>query len=145
MFKVNNKNTRTTPKAPLTSFWCLYCYLWTCFSHCCSVSIVNFEHVKTDWDVLWCLKIFLVPFNPCWRKGMVTCQFLTIFDWTRWFVIPRYYQARGLKANAQKQSYLSLASFFFYTLIAGTESFLNVPLLSMPFLASSTFSCLGLS
>ena len=33
MFKVNNKDTRTTP----------------CFTPCSSVSIVNFEHVITGW------------------------------------------------------------------------------------------------
>ena len=29
MFKVNNKETRTTP---LTSFWCLECYFWAYFT-----------------------------------------------------------------------------------------------------------------
>ena len=48
MFKVNNKETRTTPMA---LFWCLYCYLWTYFTPCSSVSIVNFEHVNADWEV----------------------------------------------------------------------------------------------
>ena len=43
MFKVNNKNTRTTL---LTLFWCFYCQLWiyfTCFS---SVFVVEFEQVN---------------------------------------------------------------------------------------------------
>ena len=40
MFKVNNKDTRTTP---MTSFWFLY------FAPCSSVSIVNFEHVIVGW------------------------------------------------------------------------------------------------
>ena len=38
MFKVNNKDTRTTS---LTSFWCLYCLLWTYFTPFCSASIVD--------------------------------------------------------------------------------------------------------
>ena len=42
MFKVNNKDTRTTP---LASFWYL-CY-FTPFS---TVSIVNFEQVNAGWD-----------------------------------------------------------------------------------------------
>ena len=48
MFKVNNKDTRTTS---MTSFWCLYCYLWTYFTSCSSVSIFNFEHVIAGWVV----------------------------------------------------------------------------------------------
>ena len=46
MFKVSNKDTRTTP---LASFWCLSCQLWIYFTPCSSVSNVNFEHVNTDW------------------------------------------------------------------------------------------------
>ena len=45
MFKVCNKDTRTT----LASFWCLYCELWTYFTPCFSVSIVNFEHGNAGW------------------------------------------------------------------------------------------------
>ena len=37
LFQVNKKDTRTIS---LTSFWCL----WTCFTHCSDVSIVDFEH-----------------------------------------------------------------------------------------------------
>ena len=36
MFKVNNKDTRTT--------------LWTYFTPCSSFFIVNFEHVIADWE-----------------------------------------------------------------------------------------------
>ena len=45
MFKVDNKDTRTTP---LVSFQCLYCYLWTYFTPCC-VYFVDFEEVNADW------------------------------------------------------------------------------------------------
>ena len=66
MFKVNNKDTRTTPFA---SFWCLYCQLWTYFTLCSSVSIVNFEHVIAGWVIihLW--------FSGFWEKP----QFFLIF------------------------------------------------------------------
>ena len=47
MFKVDNKNTRTTS---LTSFWDFYCYLWTHFTRFSSVSIVDFEQVNVSWD-----------------------------------------------------------------------------------------------
>ena len=30
-------------------FWCLYCYLWTYFAPCSSVSIVNFVQVNAGW------------------------------------------------------------------------------------------------
>ena len=43
MFKINNKDTRKA------SFWCLYCQLWTYFTPCSTVSIVNFEQVNADW------------------------------------------------------------------------------------------------
>ena len=35
---------------PMVTFWCFYCYLWTYFTPCTSVSI-NFEQVIGDWDV----------------------------------------------------------------------------------------------
>ena len=46
MFKVNNKEAKTTPMA---SFWCLYCQLRTYFTLCSNVSIVNFEYINADW------------------------------------------------------------------------------------------------
>ena len=33
----------------MTSFWCLYCSLWTHFTHCSGVSIVGFEQFNTCW------------------------------------------------------------------------------------------------
>ena len=59
MFKVNNKDTRTTP---LASFWCICCLLWTYFTPCSSVSIVNFECVNADWDV-WKIYQIIPPIN----------------------------------------------------------------------------------
>ena len=43
--KVNNKNKRTS----LTSFWCLYCKLWTDFALFSDVLIVHFEQVNPRW------------------------------------------------------------------------------------------------
>ena len=48
MFKVNDKDTKTTP---IASFWCFYCELGTYFTPCSSVSIVNFEHVTAGWVI----------------------------------------------------------------------------------------------
>ena len=54
MSKVTNKNTRTIS---VTSFWCLYCYLWTYFTPSLIVSIVDFEQVnvfyKTATQTRW--------------------------------------------------------------------------------------------
>ena len=44
-FKVKTRDTRTTP----TSFWCLYCQLWTDFTHYSGVSILDFNHVNVCW------------------------------------------------------------------------------------------------
>ena len=49
IFKVNNKDTRATPVA---SFWCLYWQLWTYFTPCSCVSIVNFKQANAK---LWML------------------------------------------------------------------------------------------
>ena len=40
MFEAKNKDT---------SFWCLFCELRTGFTHCYSISIVDFEKGKTGW------------------------------------------------------------------------------------------------
>ena len=34
----------------MESFWCLYCWLWTYFTPCSVVSLVNFEQVNAGWD-----------------------------------------------------------------------------------------------
>ena len=47
LFKVNYRDTRT---ASLTSFWCLYCKLWTYFTPFSSVSNVDFEQANVCWD-----------------------------------------------------------------------------------------------
>ena len=60
MFNVSNRKTRTrceicskltikTQERRLALFWCLYCWLWTFFTPCSSVSVVNLEQVNADW------------------------------------------------------------------------------------------------
>ena len=49
MFKINNKNTRTTSFTSLTSFKCFYSQLSTYFTRFSSVSIVYFEQVYVSW------------------------------------------------------------------------------------------------
>ena len=61
LLQVNNRNTRTkyeicskltikTPEWCQASFWYLCCELWTNFTPCSSVSVVNFEHVIAGLD-----------------------------------------------------------------------------------------------
>ena len=47
MFKVNNKNTRTTS---LMSWWCFYCLLWRHFTPF-SIAFVDFEQVNLSWVI----------------------------------------------------------------------------------------------
>ena len=49
IFKVNNKETRTTS---MTSFWCIYCELWTYFTPFSSVFTVDVEQVNVYWEFL---------------------------------------------------------------------------------------------
>ena len=57
LFKINNRNTRTgwkicsklTIKTPEWC-WCLFYQIWTYFTPCSSVYIVNIEHVIAGWD-----------------------------------------------------------------------------------------------
>ena len=46
LFKVNNKDTRTTS---MTSFSCLYSWLWVDFTNCSGISVVDFEQISTGW------------------------------------------------------------------------------------------------
>ena len=55
IFKVNNKDTRTTP---LASFWCLYSKLWTYFTPFSMVSIASFELVNADLENSKCFTNF---------------------------------------------------------------------------------------
>ena len=56
VFKVNNKDTRTTS----VMLFYLYCFLWTYFTFFSSVSIVDFELVNICWE--WNKNMFI------WRK-----------------------------------------------------------------------------
>ena len=56
LLKVSNRNSRTRCEicskwTIKTTFWCLYCWLWTYFLPCSIVFIVNFEHVIAGWEV----------------------------------------------------------------------------------------------
>ena len=46
LFKVYNKDTRTTS---MTSFRCLYCLLWTYLTHFCTDSIIAIDYVSVCW------------------------------------------------------------------------------------------------
>ena len=63
LFKVINRDTRIIS---VTSLWCLYCWLWTYFTHSSVVSIVD-----TDKPVSVGLLSTLEQLMTCWkvRKG----------------------------------------------------------------------------
>ena len=65
MSKVNNRSTRVRCEicSKLTiKFWRLYCYLWTYFTLCSSVSAANFEQVNAGWDIfIWNAARILFP------------------------------------------------------------------------------------
>ena len=80
LLKVNNRNTRTRCEIcskliikyqnnALASFRYLYCWLWTYFTPCSIVSIVNFEHVFGGWDGFVPEKCVQ---SQAWNKEVVT-------------------------------------------------------------------------
>ena len=82
MFKVNNKETRTTP---LTSVWCLHCYCFEHISH--RVLLLTLSRQMPTGKALWChwncvANIFTVC-KDCYRVArtatIFTCFLLTFF------------------------------------------------------------------
>ena len=64
MFKVNNKNSRTTSVA---SIWCSYCWFWTHFTAFSSASIVNFEQVNVMWNAITVMITLKHPVSGYWE------------------------------------------------------------------------------
>ena len=52
LLNINNRNTGTRCEICSKLTWCLYCYLWTYFTPFSSFSIVNFENVIADWELV---------------------------------------------------------------------------------------------
>ena len=50
--KVFMKESAQQESVPLVSFWYLYCQLWTYFTPCSDVFIVNFEYVNVGWVLI---------------------------------------------------------------------------------------------
>ena len=77
LFRVNNKDTRTTSM----TYWCLYRWLLTGFTHCSGVSIADTEQVNTSFlcfskATKLCLKVvsatFLLVCFACLKES--TCK-----------------------------------------------------------------------
>ena len=66
MFKVNNKDTKTTP---MTSFGVFIVDFEHISHHCYSVSVVNFEHVIAGWESI----------NSCSHMTNISCTHYTYF------------------------------------------------------------------
>ena len=60
----------------MASFWYFYRYLWTYFTPCSSVPIVNFEQVNTG----WIQNIFLVIAN--WHENYLNLSKGTFWVWS---------------------------------------------------------------
>ena len=78
MFKVNNKDTRTT----LMSSWCFHCEHWTYLISFSRVSIADLEHVNLCWVV--------INFN----QGFVNFQ-----SWLVLHCLPRTYENKSSKVG----------------------------------------------
>ena len=48
MLRVDDEDTTTMS---MTSFWCLFCLLWTCFALLSDVSVFGFGHVGISWTL----------------------------------------------------------------------------------------------
>ena len=67
LFKFNNKDFRMTL---LTSFWCLYCYLWTDFTpNYSDISIVDFDKQMLTGEQDSVLKPFVPSPDVKWNKS----------------------------------------------------------------------------
>ena len=99
LFKVKNRNPRTifgvslklTMKTPERCHWCssgVYSELWTDFTRCSGVFIVEFEQVNASREEI--LEISLKPVYFCKDSRLGNCfLFTTYFQWLRelniWF------------------------------------------------------------
>ena len=92
MFKVNKKDTRMTS---MTSFWCLYCFLWTYSTLFSSVSIADVELAGICSDSV-CKREYKRQIKSCFLEHSV----------------PRVLWQRGLTCtNASQNSTVYLESY----------------------------------
>ena len=88
LLKVNNRNSGTRceicSKLTITSFWFLYCSLWTYFTPCSSFSIFNFEHVIADWDRdgNWAVSVMLWANS---NKSHILFRMASLLTWRYFF------------------------------------------------------------
>ena len=87
MFKVKNKNTRTTS---ITLFWCFYCSLWTYCTPISRFSIVNFEQINVSGASFF--RSFIYPFCIVGGKPTPIYAFLLAFLFC---TVNGYMQARS--------------------------------------------------
>ena len=64
----------------MTSFQCLYCWLWTKFTHCFDVSIVDLEQINVlshcqYWETVEKSKCFLLWNNYDAANSLLSCDF----------------------------------------------------------------------
>ena len=107
MFGVNNENTRTTS---VTSFWCLYCWLWICFTPFSSVSIVCFVVFFCWVDTKWVSSIGNLVKFP-WKNFVFNCVSL---EWIfvplqRWSFFGPYFTTSRLTVEVYVQLLINIS------------------------------------
>ena len=92
--KVKNRDFRTMS---LTSFWCLYCKLWTSFTYYLGISLVNLEHINPCWEglqktmALLQILIFVQNLNSFMTKVHISYRNRNksidlLWKWMDWFL-----------------------------------------------------------
>ena len=99
MFKVNNKDNQNDA---WSCSGCFYCWLWTYFIPCSSVSIINFVQVNSGWDIFSNLKISLVYHI-----------FFKLFCWKDWDCIRQKLSFKDVLQISQENTCVGLSFFNF--------------------------------
>ena len=103
MFKANNKDT-TTPS--MTSFWCLFCQLWTYWTSFSGISILDFYQID------FCLES---PKQAC-EDLSVSCRILTFCEASLHLVNNRKQNLLLLFTIWSHDQYFSYSFFLFFFL-----------------------------
>ena len=119
MIRVDDEDTTTMS---MTSFWCLCCFLWTCFALLSDVSVFGFGHVGISWTLFGVNTYFYIfysssGFGKSWAVGWLVL-------WTE------YYKKNTAKAPQidlmLKIDTLKISYVFTFILVLILSSFLAI-------------------
>ena len=120
MFKVNNKDTRMTP---MVSFWCLYCWPWTYFTSCSSVSIVNSEQVNAGWEGVFYWETLIKDISFIIKQE----ELESARNLAKFFLVGKEFAATGIKSQFRSSVLMHRKSFYYVLFVA--ISFVSVRLI----------------